>query len=76
MDNKERANNIKDRIRKLQEIGVKPSVYATYLNIPIKRLYNFMGGKINFAKDQDVLDELERLISELEEIFFSDNKND
>lgn len=75
MDNKERANNIKDRIRKLQEIGVKPSVYATYLNIPIKRLYNFMGGKINFAKDQDVLDELERLISELEDIFFSD-KND
>ena len=75
MDNKERIENIKDRIKRLQEIGVKVSVYATYLNIPIKKLYNFINGKINFAKDSEKLDELEALLEELEEIFFS-NKND
>ena len=76
MNNKERANNIRERVRKLQELGIKPSVYATYLDIPLKRLYNFIDGRINFAKDLDTLDELERLISELEDIFFSNNKND
>lgn len=75
MDNKERVNNIRERVRKLQELGVKPSVYATYLDIPLKKLYNFIDGRVNFAKDLDTLDELERLISELEDIFFS-NKND
>ena len=71
MDNKERVNNIRDRIKRLQDIGVKPSVYATYLDIPPKKIYNFMGGKVNFAKDLDTLDELERLITELEDIFFN-----
>ena len=75
MDNKERVNNIRERVRKLQELGVKPSVYATYLDIPLKKLYNFIDGRVNFAKDLDTLDELERLISELEDVFFS-NKND
>lgn len=75
MENKERVNNIRERVRKLQELGVKPSVYATYLDIPLKKLYNFIDGRVNFAKDLDTLDELERLISELEDIFFS-NKND
>lgn len=75
MENKERVNNIRERVRRLSEIGVKPSVYATYLDIPLKKLYNFLNGKVNFAKDQETLDELERLVSELEEIFFSD-KND
>lgn len=73
MDNKERVNNIRERVRKLQELGVKPSVYATYLDIPLKKLYNFIDGRVNFAKDQDTLDELERLIEELEEIFFKNN---
>ena len=75
MEDKERIEMIRNKIRKLQEIGVKPSVYATYLNIPLKKIYNFMGGKVNFSKDLDTLDELERLIEELEDIFF-DNKND
>lgn len=75
MENKERVNNIRDRVKRLQDIGVKVSVYATYLNIPLKKLYNFLNGKVNFAKDQETLDELERLISELEDIFFND-KND
>ena len=73
MENKERINTIKDRIRRLQEIGIKPSVFATYLDIPLKKLYNFMNGKVNFSKDQDKLDELERLLEELEEIFFKNN---
>lgn len=73
MENKERINTIRDRIRRLQEIGIKPSVFATYLDIPLKKLYNFMNGKVNFSKDQDKLDELERLLEELEEIFFKNN---
>ena len=76
MENKERVKDIRNRVKKLQDIGVKPSVYATYLDIPLKKIYNFIDGRVNFAKDLDTLDELERLISELEEIFFSDNKND
>ena len=72
-NNKERINNIRDRIKHLQEIGIKMSVYAVYLDIPLKKVYNFINGKINFAKDQDTLDELERLIEELEEIFFKNN---
>lgn len=75
MENKERVNNIRERVRRLQDIGIQVSVYALYLGIPVKKLYNFLNHKINFAKDQDTLDELERLVSELEEIFFSD-KND
>lgn len=75
MDNKERANNIRERVRRLSEIGIQVSVYALYLDIPVKKLYNFLNYKVNFTKDQDTLDELERLVSELEEIFFSD-KND
>ena len=75
MENKERVNNIRDRVRRLSEIGVKPSVYATYLNIPLKKIYNFINGKVNFAKDSEKLDDLENLLEELEEIFFSD-KND
>ena len=75
MENKERANNIRERVRKLSEIGIQVSVYALYLDIPVKKLYNFLNYKVNFTKDQDTLDELERLVSELEEIFFSD-KND
>lgn len=75
MENKERVNNIRERVRRLCEIGIQVSVYALYLDIPVKKLYNFLNYKINFAKDQDTLDELERLVSELEEIFFSD-KND
>lgn len=73
MEDNKRVNTIRDRIKRLQEIGVKPSVFATYLDIPLKKLYNFMNGKVNFAKDQDKLDELERLIEELEEIFFKNN---
>lgn len=73
MENKERINTIRDRIRRLQEMGIKPSVFATYLDIPLKKLYNFMNGKVNFSKDQDKLDELERLLEELEEIFFKNN---
>ena len=75
MDNKERVNNIRERVRRLSEIGIQVSVYALYLDIPVKKLYNFLNYKVNFTKDQDTLDELERLVSELEEIFFSD-KND
>ncbi len=75
-NNKKRIDNIRDRIKRLQDIGIKMSVYAVYLDIPLKKVYNFINGKINFAKDQDTLDELERLVSELEEIFFFDNKND
>lgn len=75
MENKERVNNIRERVKRLNEIGIQVSVYALYLDIPVKKLYNFLNHKINFAKDQDTLDELERLVSELEEIFFSD-KND
>ena len=74
-NNKERIDNIRERIKHLQDIGIKMSVYAVYLDIPLKKVYNFINGKINFAKDLDTLDELERLISELEDIFFS-NKND
>ncbi len=73
MDNNKRVDTIRDRIKRLQEIGIKPSVFATYLDIPLKKLYNFMNGKVNFAKDQEKLDELERLIEELEEIFFKNN---
>ena len=73
MENKERIENIRNRVRRLQDIGVKVSVYATYLNIPLKKLYNFLNGKVNFAKDQETLDELERLITELEDIFFNKN---
>ena len=74
MDNNKRVDTIRDRIKILQEIGIKPSVFATYLDIPLKKLYNFMNGKVNFAKDQEKLDELEELLEELENIFF--NKND
>lgn len=73
MENKERIENIRNRVRRLQDIGVKVSVYATYLNIPLKKLYNFLNGKVNFTKDQETLDELERLITELEDIFFNKN---
>ncbi len=73
MDNNKRIDTIRDRIKRLQEFGIKPSVFATYLDIPLKKLYNFMNGKVNFAKDQEKLDELERLIEELEEIFFKNN---
>lgn len=73
MENKERIENIRNRIKRLQEIGIKMSVYAVYLDIPLKKLYNFINGKINFTKDLDTLDELERLVSELEEIFFKNN---
>lgn len=73
MDNNKRVNTIRDRIKRLQELGIKPSVFAIYLDIPLKKLYNFMNGKVNFAKDQEKLDELERLIEELEEIFFKNN---
>lgn len=73
MDNNKRVDTIRDRIKRLQEIGIKPSVFATYLDIPLKKLYNFMNGKVNFAKDQEKLDELERLIEELEETFFKNN---
>lgn len=76
MDNKERANNIRERVRRLSEIGIQVSVYALYLDIPVKKLYNFLNYKVNFTKDQDTLDELERLVSELEEIFFYNDKND
>lgn len=75
MENKERVNNIRERVKALQDIGIQVSVYALYLDIPVKKLYNFLNYKVNFTKDQDTLDELERLVSELEEIFFSD-KND
>lgn len=75
MENKERANNIRERVKALQDIGIQVSVYALYLDIPVKKLYNFLNYKVNFTKDQDTLDELERLVSELEEIFFS-SKND
>ena len=74
MDNKERVNNIRERVRKLSEIGIQVSVYAIWLDIPLKKMYNFINGKINFAKDQEKLDELEELLEELENIFF--NKND
>lgn len=73
MDNNKRVDTIRDRIKRLQELGIKPSVFAIYLDIPLKKLYNFMNGKVNFAKDQEKLDELERLIEELEEIFFENN---
>ena len=73
MENKERIDSIRERIKRLQDIGIKMSVYAVYLDIPLKKVYNFINGKINFAKDQDTLDELERLIEELEEIFFKNN---
>lgn len=73
MDNNKRVDTIRDRIKRLQELGIKPSVFAIYLDIPLKKLYNFMNGKVNFAKDQEKLDELERLIEELEEIFFKNN---
>lgn len=73
MDNNKRVDTIRDRIKVLQDLGIKPSVFATYLDIPLKKLYNFMNGKVNFAKDQEKLDELERLIEELEEIFFKNN---
>ena len=73
MENKERANNIRERVKALQDIGIQVSVYALYLDIPVKKLYNFLNYKINFAKDQDTLDELERLVSELEDIFFKNN---
>ncbi len=76
MENKERANNIRERVKVLQDIGIQVSVYALYLDIPVKKLYNFLNYKVNFTKDQDTLDELERLVSELEEIFFSNDKND
>lgn len=76
MENKERANNIRERVKALQDIGIQVSVYALYLDIPVKKLYNFLNYKVNFTKDQDTLDELERLVSELEEIFFSNDKND
>ena len=72
-NNKERIDSIRERIKRLQDIGIKMSVYAVYLDIPLKKVYNFINGKINFAKDQDTLDELERLIEELEEIFFKNN---
>ena len=72
-NNKERIDNIRERIKRLQDIGIKMSVYAVFLDIPLKKVYNFINGKINFAKDQDTLDELERLIEELEEIFFKNN---
>ena len=75
MENKESVNNIRERVKRLQDIGIQVSVYALYLDIPVKKLYNFLNYKVNFTKDQDTLDELERLVSELEEIFFSD-KND
>ena len=75
MENKESVNNIRERVKALQDIGIQVSVYALYLDIPVKKLYNFLNYKVNFTKDQDTLDELERLVSELEEIFFSD-KND
>ena len=74
-NNKERIDNIRERIKHLQDIGIKMSVYAVYLDIPLKKVYNFINGKINFAKDSEKLDELENLLEELEEIFFSD-KND
>lgn len=73
MNNNERVDTIRDRVKRLQELGVKPNVYAIYLGIPLKKVYNFLGGKINFAKDLDTLDELERLVSELEDIFFKNN---
>lgn len=73
MDNKERANNIRERVRRLSEIGIQVSVYAIWLDIPLKKMYNFINGKINFAKDQEKLDELEELLEELENIFFSKN---
>lgn len=76
MENKERVNNIRERVKALQDIGIQVSVYALYLDIPVKKLYNFLNYKVNFAKDQDTLDELERLVSELEDIFFSNDKND
>ena len=72
-NNKERINNIRDRVRKLSEIGIQVSVYAIWLDIPLKKMYNFINGKINFAKDQEKLDELEELLEELENIFFSKN---
>lgn len=75
MENKERIKNIRNRIKRLQDIGIKMSVYSVYLDIPLKKLYNFINGKINFAKDSEKLDELEALLEELEDIFFS-NKND
>ncbi len=73
MDNKERVNNIRERVRRLSEIGIQVSVYAIWLDIPLKKMYNFINGKINFAKDQEKLDELEELLEELENIFFSKN---
>lgn len=76
MDNKERANNIRERVRRLSEIGIQVSVYAIWLDIPLKKMYNFINGKINFAKDQEKLDELEELLEELENIFFHNDKND
>lgn len=75
MDNKERVEMIRNKIKRLQEIGIKMSVYSVFLDIPLKKVYNFINGKINFAKDSEKLDELENLLEELEEIFFSD-KND
>lgn len=73
MENKERVNNIRERVRRLSEIGIQVSVYAIWLDIPLKKMYNFINGKINFAKDQEKLDELEELLEELENIFFSKN---
>lgn len=75
MDNKDRVNNIRERVKRLQNVGIQVSVYALYMDIPIKKMYNFLNGRVNFAKDLDTLDELERLIEELENIFFSDKNN-
>lgn len=72
-NNNKRVDTIRDRIKRLQEFGIKPSVLAAYLDISLKKLYNFMNGEVNFAKDQEKLDELERLIEELEEVFFKNN---
>ena len=74
MENKERIEMIRNRIKRLQEIGIKMSVYSVFLDIPLKKVYNFINGKINFTKDSEKLDELEVLLEELEDIFF--NKND
>ena len=55
MENKERINTIKDRIRRLQEIGIKPSVFATYLDIPLKKTYGTISG--DFGSSRKITDD-------------------